>query len=430
MIRRLHRNTLFFCIVAIFALFCSTEAYCCNKVILKQSANVQNQMKKENVTYIVKYNFDLKGSEISIPKDSQLQFQGGSFSNGIVKGNATEVIAGHYRIFTKMTLAGSWVNKMVYSEWLDFEEGEKVDNARNFQNLMLLCAGDKMTHLYMQQGVFYCSVVTGSSNIKVPSNVYWHNSASIRQLSTDSPKFGFVLLQKCDNVTIDGGEFVGDVQSHIGSDGEWGHGIKVAGASNVVLKNFVSREFWGDGIDLIEGEYNGTLRAGVGPCNKVTIDNIKCLYNRRQGLSIEAAWNVVVKNSEFAFTGKYKITSPGAGVDIEPWCTNETKIENIEFFNCFVHNNSSQRDFCLEPTIQYHVQTGKGKIAPVSKVELKDCRLGKLYINGAHTASIVNCEIDEISRYNYGKNVLIEGCTIKLKSDIKSRTGLTMKRCK
>lgn len=430
MIRRLHGNTLFFCIVAIFALFCSTEAYCCNKVILKQSANVQNQMKKENVTYIVKYNFDLKGSEISIPKDSQLQFQGGSFSNGIVKGNATEVSAGQYRIFTNVTLSGSWTNKTVYSEWLDFVESKKFDNARNFKNLMLLCTGDKMTNLYMQKGDFYCSVVTVSSNIKVPSNVYWHNSATIRQLTTDSPKFCFVLLQKCNNVTIDGGEFVGDVQSHTGTDGEWGHGIKVAGATNVVLKNFVSREFWGDGIDLIEGEYNGTLRAGVGPCNKVTIDNVKCLYNRRQGLSIEAAWNVVVKNSEFAFTGKYKITSPGAGVDIEPWCTNETKIENIEFFNCFVHNNSSQRDFCLEPTIQYHVQTGKGKIAPVSKVVMKNCRLGKFYIYGAHTASIVNCEIDEISRYNYGKNVRIEGCTIKRKSDIKSRTGLTMKRCK
>lgn len=61
---------------------------------------------------------------------------------------------------------------------------------------------------------------------------------------------------------------------------------------------------------------------------------------------------------------------------------------------------------------------------------MKDCRLGKLYIYGAHTALIVNCEIDEISRYNYGKNVKIEGCTIKRKSDIKSRTGLTMKRCK
>lgn len=417
-------------IILLFSLSFYSFASACTKKIVVSSKDWGNQLKYENTYYIIRERLDLKGKEFVVPNNSRLVFEGGCLSTGTVIGKETTIQAEKILVFENVTLSGSWINKEVYSEWLDFVEGKEVDNARNFKNLMLLCTGDKMTHLYMQQGVFYCSVVTGSSNIKVPSNVYWHNSASIRQLLTDSPKFGFVLLQKCDNVTIDGGEFVGDVQSHIGSDGEWGHGIKVAGASNVVLKNFVSREFWGDGIDLIEGEYNGTLRAGVGPCNKVTIDNVKCLYNRRQGLSIEAAWNVVVKNSEFAFTGKYKITSPGAGVDIEPWCTNETKIENIEFFNCFVHNNSSQRDFCLEPTIQYHVQTGKGKIAPVSKVVMKDCRLGKLYIYGAHTASIVNCEIDEISRYNYGKNVIIEGCTIKRKSDIKSRTGLTMKRCK
>ena len=243
-------------------------------------------------------------------------------------------------------------------------------------------------------------------------------------------KYSLVLIKQVSNVTIDGGEFVGDIRMHIGNDGEWGHGIKVAGGTNITLKNLTTREFWGDGIDLIEAEYNSTLRAGVGPCINVMIDNVKCLYNRRQGLSIEAAKNVVVKNSEFAYTGKYKMTPPGAGVDIEPWCTNEIKIADVEFYNCFVHDNSPKRDFCLEPTIQYHVQTGIGRIAPVSQVVLKKSKLGKLYIYGANMASIINCEIDEISRYEHGKSVLMEGCTIKRKSDIKARTGLTMKNCK
>lgn len=430
MIKELHRNTLFFFILIIFTLFCSTEGYCCNEVVLKQSANVQSQMKRENVTYVVKYHFDLKGSEISIPKYSHLKFLGGSFSDGTIKGNVTEVIAGHYRIFTKMTLAGSWVNKMVYSDWLDFEEGEKVDNARNFQNLMLLCAGDKMTHLYMQQGVFYCSVVTGSSNIKVPSNVYWHNSASIRQLSTDSPKFGFVLLQKCDNVTIDGGEFVGDVQSHIGSDGEWGHGIKVAGATNVVLKNLVSREFWGDGIDLIEANYVSSIDAGVGPCDGVTIDNVKCLYNRRQGMSIEAAKNVVVKNSEFAYTGKYKMTAPGCGVDIEPWCKNEEKIYNLKFENCYIHDNNPIRDFSVEPNCQHNGNKKGPQYAPVNKVVINKCRTGNLFIHGANDVVFNQCDIDDISRYDNGYSIKMNDCTIKKQSGLKSRTGLTMKQCK
>lgn len=139
---------------------------------------------------------------------------------------------------------------------------------------------------------------------------------------------------------------MGDVKNHIGNKGEWGHGIKLAGATNVVLKNFVVREFWGDGIDLIEADYVGSIDAGVGNCKRITIDNVKCLYNRRQGMSIEAAENIVVKNSEFAFTGKLSFTAPGAGVDIEPWCGNEHKIKRISFYNCQFHDNSGGSDFC------------------------------------------------------------------------------------
>ena len=428
MIKELHRTTLFSFFFIILAFLYGTDGYCCNKVVLKQSANVHSQMKKENVTYIVKCSFDLKGSEIVIPKNCQLKFQGGDFSNGTIKGNATEVCAGQSQVFSNVTLSGSWANSKVYSEWLDFVEGEKVDNAKNFKNLMLLCAGEKMTDLYMQKGVFYCSVVTGSSNIIVPSNVYWHNEAKICQLTTNSPKYGFVLLQKCDNVTIDGGEFVGDVQTHIGNDGEWGHGIKVAGATNVVLKNLVSREFWGDGIVLIEAKYKGTLRAGVGPCDNVTIDNVKCLYNRRQGLSIEAAWNVNVKNSEFAYTGKYKMTAPGCGVDIEPWCSNEEKVKNIRFLNCDIHDNNPSRDFCLEPNAQYHSK--KSTIIPENKIVIDNCRTGRLYIHGASAVTITNSDVDDICHYNYGQNIVLKSCTIKKKDIGIIRKGLTMKKCK
>ena len=344
--------------IAIVLSFCWTTNVCCyTKVVLKKNASLQSQLKKENVTYLVKYNFDLKGVQVSIPKGCKLNFLGGRFSNGVIRGNGTEVSAEKVRILENITLLGSWLNKNVYSEWLDFVEGKRVDNARNFRNLMLLCTSREMTHLYMQKGVFWCSVKTGSSNIKVPSNVYWHNSATLRQLPANYPKYSFVLLHKSNNVTIDGGEFVGDVKPHTGTEGEWGHGIKVAGATNVVLKNMVSREFWGDGIDLIEADYVSSIRAGVGPCNDIIIDNVKCLYNRRQGLSIEAAKNVVVRNSEFAFTGMFKLTEPGCGVDIEPWCKNEEKINNIQFINCYVHDNNPKRDFCLEPNLQYYNRT-------------------------------------------------------------------------
>lgn len=423
-------NIIMYFTAHILTLCWTTDAYCCNKLVLQQTANVQSQLKKEGTTYVVKYEFDLKGAEITVPNDCKLYFQGGSFKNGIIKGSRTEIIAEKVRILEKVTLYGSWSNKKVYSQWLDFVEGKKVDNVSNFRNLMLLCAGDDMTHLYMQKGVFYCSVITESSNIIVPSNVYWHNSATLCQLPTDSPKYSFVLLHKSNNVTIDGGEFVGDVQTHTGTDGEWGHGIKVAGATNVVLKNFVSREFWGDGIDLIEADYVSSIKAGVGPCDGITINNVKCLYNRRQGLSIEAAKNVEVKNSEFAYTGKYKMTEPGCGLDIEPWCKNEEKIYNIRVTNCNVHDNNPQRDFCIESNLVYWGNVKSPENTPSNYIIVKNSKLGRLHIQGANTVVISNCDIDDIMRCTFSHNIDVSESVIRGTSGVRKAEGLKISKRK
>lgn len=392
--------------------------------------NDLSQLKNGNTTYVIKKSFDLNDKTLTIPYNCRLEFRGGSFSNGTIYGNNTTISAKKSQIFKNVTLLGHWINKQVFSEWLDFQDGNQFDNANNFKNLMLLCDSDVMTHLYMQKGVFYCSVVTGTSNIKVPSNVYWHNSATVCQLPSDSSKFSLVLIHKSDNVTIDGGVFVGDVQSHLGNTGEWGHGIKVAGATNIVLKRLVTREFWGDGIDLIEAEYVGAISAGQGPCEHITIDSVACLFNRRQGLSIEAAKDVLVKNSEFAYTGKHKITEPGCGIDIEPWCNNEEKILNIRLVNCYIHDNNPKRDLCLEPNLQYYGKRQNFSNPPSNRIEIKKCRIGKLYLNGAKAVTIDDSEIDEICHFSNGEKIRMNRCTIKRKNNIKARSGLTMRRCK
>ena len=419
---------------AVFVLVfcCTTNVYCKKKVVLRKTMSVQSQLQRKNVTYVVRFDFDLKGTMISIPQGCKLCFQGGKFINGTIRGNGTSISAKKEMIFGQVTLDGSWINKKVFSEWLDFVEGEKVDNARNFNNLMLLCTGKEMTNLYMQSGIYYCSVVTESSNIKVPSNLYWHNAATICQRNTDISRYSLVLLHKSDNVIIEGGEFVGDLRTHKGDNGEWGHGIKLAGASNVILKNLICREFWGDGIDLIEADYISSISAGVGPCEKIFLDNVKCLYNRRQGLSIEAANKVEVRNSEFAYTGKYRMTAPGCGIDIEPWCTNEEKINQIYFYNCLVHDNNPLRDFCLEPNAKFHASKwlSADTSVPVNRIVIDRCQTGKLYIHGANTVSITNSEVDEIIHYNFGYNIMMNNCTFKKNCDIKDRSGLLMKNCK
>ena len=54
-----------------------------------------SQVTEPNTKYIIKYDFDLGGEEVTIPEDCILEFDGGSISNGLVFGNDTCLIGGN-----------------------------------------------------------------------------------------------------------------------------------------------------------------------------------------------------------------------------------------------------------------------------------------------------------------------------------------------
>lgn len=396
------------------------------RVVLNKSNTIKEQIICNNTNYIIKYNFDLKGDTLVIPDNCCLTFKGGQIKNGSIKGNVTRIKAGKYLLFKKVRLSGVWDNDTVYSEWLDFKSGDSVDNKEEFINLMILANGEVYTHLYMQRGTYYCSVIKESSFIKLPSNVYWHNKATICQLETDLPRYALVLINKSKNVTIEGGAFVGDVKRHVDKGGEWGHGIKVAGSSNVTLKNLSCNEFWGDGIDLIEGTYRIDIKAGEIVCSDIIIDNVKCFRNRRTGLSIEAARNVVVRNSEFAYTGFLKMTAPGDGLGIEPWCKNEQKIYNITIDKCDIHDNKGGRDLSIQPNIQYYFEDDNPQHHPKSRINVSNSKVGNLYILFSNELRITDCVVEDIVRYGCSDDVLISNSLVKKHTDKRNIKGLTL----
>ena len=383
-------------------------------------------MVSANTNYIIKDTFDLDGETLVVPENCKLSFRRGLIKNGKIIGNGTKIISCKRRILESVQLLGIWENNTVYSEWLPFLSGDKVDNREEFLNLMTLANGKTFTHLYVQQGTFYCSVIKESSYIKVPSNVYWHNKATICQLATDLQKYSFVLINKSDNVTIDGGSFIGDVKLHTDKGGEWGHGINVTGANNVTLKNLTCNEFWGDGIDLIEGTYRRDIKAGETVCSNITIDNVKCLRNRRTGLSIEAATNVVVRNSEFAYSGTLKMTAPGDGLGIEPWCKNEQKIYNILIDKCNIHDNKGGRDLSIEPNIQYYYEDDNPKHHPQNKIVVRKSNVGNLYLLFANELRITDSVVDDIVEYGCSEDVTISNSWVKKRTDKRSNKGLTL----
>ena len=125
------------------------------------------------------------------------------------------------------------------------------------------------------------------------------------------------------NVTISGGQLIGEKNGHVGTSGEWGFGIDVEdGSSNIMISNVTISGCWGDGIYL----------GGSTPVTNVTIQNVVCDNNRRQGISITNAAAVTIMDCVLKNTSG---TAPSDGLDVEPNQGNSVIGLTISNVSCF-----------------------------------------------------------------------------------------------
>ncbi|PKM53341.1 MAG: hypothetical protein CVV00_12775 [Firmicutes bacterium HGW-Firmicutes-5] len=150
-------------------------------------------------------------------------------------------------------------------------------------------------------------------------------NAVLKALPSSNGYNAVIRISGVGNVTISGGKIIGERYGHQGNSGEWGMGIQVIqGSNNIKISNITISDCWGDGIFLGDSPY----------VSDITIDNVVCDNNRRQGLSITDAKRVTVSNSIFKNTNG---TLPEAGIDIEP-DANQTS-ENIKIINTQCYGN-------------------------------------------------------------------------------------------
>lgn len=384
---------------------------------------LREQLCIPNAEYVVSVNIDLNGDTIKLPPNSVLRFKGRyKIKNAVLVGDNSSIIASPIMIFENVLIDGYWKNTKVYGQWFNTNQYDTHHNIF-FKNLMKLCGGTCKTHLYLGKGEYCVAAIPYSAPIVVPSHTVWHNSATIRMLPCEYEKYSMVLLAGVSDVTIDGGRFIGDAETHSGHVGEWGHGIKCGGARNIVLANLTCENFWGDGIDLIEGYVNKGDTAIN--CDGVKIQNVKCLRNRRQGMSIEAAHNVIVCNSEFAYTGTLKFTEPGAGIDIEPWCTNNEKIKFVTLRNCYMHDNVGL-DFQCEPNLLLR----ENYASLVNNIVMKGCTMGNSRIQLTNGIRILKCVINQELLIRNVISVNFEGSFVRNFRRQDSCEKLVFKNCR
>lgn len=313
----------------------------------RKNVLTQAMINEPNTIYEIRYDFDLNGAEIQIKEGCTLNFVGGSLSNGIIDGNNTQVSAKREKCFSQsVVLKNTWEAFTAYSEWFDIvddcvinDSGKYIsgtDNYQGFTNLFKFSKIQVKKGLYYIHGELYMksnqNVDFGGSIIKY---IYTNKYSCLLNLGNGGDNYKLVSDIEVSNGTIYGASpDVDDVS-------EYSHGIYMGYAKNVVVSNINSFYNRGDGI-YIGGSPTSNGESHIN--ENISIINVKCKFNHRQGCSITEVDKLVISDSEFSET---KGAAPQAGIDIEP---NPVKVNgstvryqtctNINIKNCIFNNNN------------------------------------------------------------------------------------------
>ena len=155
--------------------------------------------------------------------------------------------------------------------------------------------------------------VTSSEGIVVKSNSHliFEQGAIIVQKTLNATGYDMVLLKNVENVVVDNVSIKGERPSHVGADGEWGHGITIYSSRNITINNPVVTETWGDGIYI-----------GLKYWEAYSFDNSNILINHpvildcsRNGISVCSSKDVEIVSPYFKGINR---TAPMSGIDVEP----------------------------------------------------------------------------------------------------------------
>jgi hypothetical protein len=109
---------------------------------------------------------------------------------------------------------------------------------------------------------------------------------------------------------------------------EWRMGVALRGCRNVTIEGLRIESSGGDGIYID----SGGKRAW---CENITVRDVTCWDNHRQGISVISAQNLLVENCSLSGTGG---TPPESGIDFEPDSPSQRMV-NCVVRNCLFENN-------------------------------------------------------------------------------------------
>lgn len=251
----------------------------------------------------------------------------------------------------------------------------------------------------VRSGNYY---IDADTSIKMKSGVTLNMFDTTRNLiaiPTYSGRYRIISIKNVKDVTVIGGKITGEREKHLGPECahkcEQGYGISIAGSQKIKIVGTTITECWGNGVVLYGS-------SGV-DCKNITLLNIICRNNRRQGLSILNGDSVLVQSC--AFINTYG-TPPQDGIDIEPDAGNT---QNVTIKNCLIaHNAGNGIEMNAKPTtsavikniivqnniIEYSKYAGY--IQHTSNVDFNFNTFREIkYVPHLHANDCMNCSLDQ-----------------------------------
>jgi len=202
--------------------------------------------------------------------------------------------------------------------------------------------------LYIPAGRFYVDASDGQGVYIDASHgamtVLMHPDAILEAITNANDQYAVLTVKNASNVIIAGGTFRGERNTHAGTTGEMGHLLNILSSSNIEVRGVTFEDAWGDGL------YIALVPAGAASTN-ITVCNVTANNNRRNGMSVVHADNVLIESSTFSNTNG---TAPEAGIDLEPDAGQY--VSNVTIRNCNLINNSGQGLY------GYNLTSGTNKI--------------------------------------------------------------------
>jgi hypothetical protein len=150
------------------------------------------------------------------------------------------------------------------------------------------------------------------------------------------------------------------------SSGEFRHCLQSAGVNGFEVYGLTCKDSGGDGLHIAPGGINQLI-----PSRNVVVKDCNMDNNRRQGISITGAENVLIDRCLLQNTSG---TAPAAGIDIEPFRP-EHVIKNVHIRNCRIINNQGYGIMI----IMGETQTLENSVF-IDKVLIENCDRGGIAI--------------------------------------------------